>query len=193
MRLCTFLQNLNFILNKNLGNSLRISPCICFANLHTRHTRDMEQHHIYIDRAVILHFLYTIQIFAGQNLSNTLLTKIWVGRFDLNLLKFSVGFADKPECICQAKEESSLHYMLDRFLYTAERRTLFSLVKHLIPFFPRMNRKSKLYLLFNGLKIDDPDYNHLNYIIICAVQTYIIHTKRFLHHLLLPLNPTLNW
>ena len=118
----------------------------------------------------------------GPLLSNTLLTRLRVGRSDLNLHKFSIGFSDKPECICHAKEESSLHYMLDCFLYTAERRTLFSLVEHLIPFFPRMNRKSKLYLLFNGLKNDDPDYNHLNYRITCAVQTYIIHTKRFLHH-----------
>ena len=66
----------------------------------------------------------------GPKYSNTLLTRIRVGRSDLNLHKFSDGLIEKPECICHAKEKSTLHFFLDFFLYAAERQTLFDLVEH---------------------------------------------------------------
>ena len=118
----------------------------------------------------------------GPKYSNSLLTRRRVGRSDLNLHKFSIGLTDEPECICHAKSESTMHYFLDCFLYAAERRTLFCLVEHRIPHFIRMNKNSKLNLILNGFKNDDPDYYHLNSTITKAVQTFIIQTKRFLQH-----------
>ena len=67
----------------------------------------------------------------GMKQSNILLTRLRVGRSDLNLHKFSNGFTDTPECMFHAKEESTLQYFLECFIYTAERRTMFSLVEHL--------------------------------------------------------------
>ena len=115
----------------------------------------------------------------GSKTGNTLLTRIRVGRSDLNLHKFTIGQEEKPECICHAKEESSKHYFLDCFLYTAERQTLFNLVEHYIPKFSKMTKTAKFELLINGIKPDDPDFNYLNTILTIAVQNFIIKTKRF--------------
>ena len=71
----------------------------------------------------------------GSKLKNCLLTRLRVGRSDLNLHKFTIGQVDKPECICHSKEESTKHYFLDCFLYTSERQTLFPLVEHYILYF----------------------------------------------------------
>ena len=118
----------------------------------------------------------------GPKYSNTLLTRIRVGRSDLNLHKFSVGLVDKPDCICHAKQESTSHYFLDCFLYAAERQTLFDLVEHYKPNFSRLKRNAKVELLLNGINVNDKDYNHLNTILTNAVQTFIIQTKRFLQN-----------
>ena len=69
--------------------------------------------------------------------------------------------------------------MLDCFLYTAERQTLFDTVEHFIPKFARMTKNSKYDLLTTGIRNNDPDYNQLNYKITIAVQKYILQTKRF--------------
>ena len=53
----------------------------------------------------------------GMKQSNILLTRLRVGRSDLNLHKFSIGLTDTPECMCHAKEESTLHYFLECFIY----------------------------------------------------------------------------
>ena len=37
----------------------------------------------------------------GSKLGNTLLTRLRVGRSDLNLHKFTIGQVDKPECLCR--------------------------------------------------------------------------------------------
>ena len=58
---------------------------------------------------------------CGTKIGNCLITRIRVGRSDLNLHKFTIGQADKPECLCHFKEESPKHFFLDCFLYTAER------------------------------------------------------------------------
>ena len=70
--------------------------------------------------------------------------------------------------------------MIDCFLYTVERQTLFGLVEHYIPKFTTFTKKRKYELLISGLKIDNPDYYDLNRNITFAVQNYIIQTKRFL-------------
>ena len=60
----------------------------------------------------------------GSKLGNTLLTKIRVGRSDLNQHKFTIGLSDSSECLCHYKVESPEHYFLDCFLYLRERQTL---------------------------------------------------------------------
>ena len=83
-----------------------------------------------------------------------------------------------------------MHYILDCFIYTVERQTLFSLVEHYVPKFPNMNRNCKYELLISGLKINDPDYFDLNKKISIAVQDYINQTKRFMQHLIFSFPPT---
>ena len=61
----------------------------------------------------------------GNKWSNSLLTRIRVGRSDLKQHKFTIGLVDSPECDCHFREESPAHFFLDCFLYTSERRTLF--------------------------------------------------------------------
>ena len=116
----------------------------------------------------------------GPKISNTLITRFRVGRTYLNLHRYTIGHVDTPDCLCHAKQESSMHYFLDCFLYTAERQALFGLVEHYVPKFSKMSKYAKLNLLLNGIKPLDPEYNHLNTIITNAVQTFIIQTKRFL-------------
>ena len=115
----------------------------------------------------------------GSKHSNSLLTRLRVGRSSLNLHRFTIGQEEKPECICHAKEESAKHYLLDCFLYSAERQILYKLVEHYIPKFPKMTKAAKFELLLYGIKSDDPDYNYLNTKITIAVQNFIIKTKRF--------------
>ena len=57
----------------------------------------------------------------GPKYSNSLLTRFRVGKTELNLHKFSTGQTDNVECMCHAIE-TPIHYMLDCFLYTVERR-----------------------------------------------------------------------
>ena len=116
----------------------------------------------------------------GSKLGNSLITRIRVGRSYLNLHKFTIGLAEKPDCDCHAKQESSSHFILDCFLYTAERQNLYNLVEHYIPNFPRMTKTAKLNLLLSGFHTDNPEYNHTNTIITIAVQNFIIKTKRFI-------------
>ena len=63
----------------------------------------------------------------GSKIGNKLLTKIRVGRSDLNQHKHVIGLSDTPECLCHFRQESPLHYFIDCFLYLPERQTLFSL------------------------------------------------------------------
>ena len=69
----------------------------------------------------------------GTKLSNTLLTKIRVGRSDLKQHRFTIGLSDSPSCLCHHREESPLHYFLDCFLYLPERQTLFEGIERYIP------------------------------------------------------------
>ena len=115
----------------------------------------------------------------GNKTSNTLLTRIRVGRSMLNQHRYSIGFAESPECICHHREESPQHYFLDCFLYLQERQTLFDLIEHYVPKFTRLNKREKLDILIMGLNIDDSEYLHVNTILTKAVQTFITNTKRF--------------
>ena len=71
----------------------------------------------------------------GSKIGNKLLTKIRVGRSDLNQHKHVIGLSDTPECLCHFRQESPLHYFIDCFLYLPERQTLFSLIEHNLQIF----------------------------------------------------------
>ena len=117
--------------------------------------------------------------YKGSKVGNCLLTRIRVGRSDLNLHKFMIGQLDNPECLCHFREESSKHYILDCFLYTAERQNLFTLVEYFIPTFSRLSKSDKFNILLYGLNTDNSDYDYLNMKITIALQNFIITTKRF--------------
>ena len=115
----------------------------------------------------------------GSKISNSLLTKIRVGRSNLNQHKFTIGLADSPECLCHFREESPSHFFLDCFLYLPERQTLFDLVEHYIPKFKNLTKSRKLDIIMRGIDIENKDFIHLNTTLTIAVQNFIMHTKRF--------------
>ena len=117
----------------------------------------------------------------GSKIGNCLLTRLRLERSDLNLHKFNIGQIDNPECSCHAKNESSLHYLMDCFLYTGERQTLFNLVEYYIPHFKTMCKNKKYEVLVMGIDPENPEFVHTNTILSIAVQKFIFETKRFPH------------
>ena len=115
----------------------------------------------------------------GQKLGNCLLTKIRVGRSDLNQHRFVVGLSESPSCLCHFDNENPEHYFLDCFLYFSERRILFDLIEHYIPNFQRLTKKQKLNIILRGVDIENPEVLSTNITLTKAVQKYIIFSKRF--------------
>ena len=115
----------------------------------------------------------------GRKEANSLLTRIRIGRSDLNQHKFTIGLVNSPECLCHFKEESSKHYFLDCFLYTQERQQLFSLIGHYIPKFEKMNKTEKMNIIIFGLNIKNEEYTYLNTVVTKSIQNFILRTKRF--------------
>ena len=115
----------------------------------------------------------------GSKYGNTLLTRIRLLRSDLNLHRFSIGQSDSAECTCQAKRESSQHYLIDCSNYTAERQTLFDRVEHFIPTFKNLTKSMKYEILVMGINPRDHEYISTNTAISIAVQNFIFQTKRF--------------
>ena len=115
----------------------------------------------------------------GNKCSNSLLTKIRVGRSDLNQHRFTVGLVDSPQCDCQFKEESPSHFFLDCFLYMLERQDLFGLFEHYIPKFTTFTKSKKLDIILHGFEIQNNDFIALNTTLTIAVQKFITNTKRF--------------
>ena len=112
-------------------------------------------------------------------MGNKLITRIRVGRSNLNQHKFTIGLSESPECMCHYKTESPEHYFLDCFLYLPERRILFDLIEHYVPFFNTLNKKKKLDLILRGVKLEQGQFLSTNITLTKAVQTFIISTKRF--------------
>ena len=52
--------------------------------------------------------------------------------------------------------------MIDCFLYSNERQTLFDLVEQLYPKFQRLSKIRKYKASVMGLNTDNPDYNYMN-------------------------------
>ena len=115
----------------------------------------------------------------GSKLGNTLLSRIRLERSDLNLHKFTIGQSESPECLCHSKQESSQHYLIDCFLYSSERQTLFDRVEHFIPNFTSFSKSTKYDILVKGIKPNDPYYNSTHTTLALAVQNFIFKTKRF--------------
>ena len=115
----------------------------------------------------------------GNKFSNSLLTRIRVGRSYLNQHKFLIGHTDSPQCLCHYREESPSHYFLDCFLYTPERQALFGLIEHYIPKFLNFSKQKKLEIILRGVNIDNDDFISTNISITIAVQNFILQTKRF--------------
>ena len=115
----------------------------------------------------------------GSKIGNTLLTRIRLERSELNLHTFSIGQSESAECCCHFKNESSLHYLIDCFLYTSERQILFDWVEHYIPKFKSLGKSHKYDILVKGINIDDPDFHYTNTSLSIAVQNFIFKTKRF--------------
>ena len=115
----------------------------------------------------------------GKKESNSLLTKIRVGRSDLNQHKFTISLSDSPQCLCHHREESPLHYFIDCFLYLPERQILFDKIGHYIPNFSKFTKQRKLEVILKGFNIENTDYLHLNTTLTIVVQNFILQTKRF--------------
>ena len=115
----------------------------------------------------------------GNKFSNSLLTKIRVGRSDLNQHKFTIGLSETPQCLCHYREESPLHYFIDCFLYLPERQTLFEKIEHYFPNFPNLPKHKKLDIILKGFHIDYPDLLPLNTTLTITVQNFILQTNRF--------------
>ena len=111
--------------------------------------------------------------------SNSLLTRIRVGRSYLNQHTFSIGHADSPECLCHHREETPLHYFLECFLYSQERQALFGLIEHYIPNLSSFTKQKKLDIILRGVNIDNDDFLSTNISLTIAVQNFILLTKRF--------------
>ena len=109
------------------------------------------------------------------------MTRIRVGRSDLNEHKFTIGLIDSPECMCHFKSESAEHYFLDCFLYSPERQILFRLIEHYVPFFKNLSKKKKLELILNGVNKNDDIFLPTNTTIMKATQHFIINSKRFVN------------
>ena len=114
----------------------------------------------------------------GSKLSNTLLTRIRLGRSDLNAHKFSIGATDNPHCVCLSVE-SSAHYTTECTLYTSQRQTMYGLFDQYIPHFQNMTNKKKHEIILQGYKPETEDYLHTNTKLTFAVQKFILDSKRF--------------
>ena len=107
------------------------------------------------------------------------MTRFRTGRTNLSLDRFTIRLSDDPSCLCHEKYETSEHYIMDCFIYGAERQNLFNLVEYLIPKFSKLKRKQKFEILTRGIDIDNPEFFTTNIRISLAVQTFIMKTKRF--------------
>ena len=115
----------------------------------------------------------------GNKISNSLLTKIRVGRSDLRQHKFTIGLVDSPQCDCFFREESPSHFFLDFFLYLPEPQVLFDLFEHYIPKFTSFTKQKKLDIILKGIHPENEEFLRTNTTLTIAVQNFITHTKRF--------------
>ena len=122
--------------------------------------------------AKIKHYAY------GSKLGNKLWTRLRLGRSYLNSHGYAIGKVPSPSCQCHFKNETVQHYLLDCFLYTNERQSLFTEVNQYVSNFYTMTKTNKTELLLSGLP--DNDQFEINRNVAKLVQLFILQTKRFL-------------
>ena len=121
---------------------------------------------------------------CGSKIGNSLLTRLRVGRSDLNLHKFTLNLTDTDLCSnCLTSNfltrESVTHYLQDCNYYSEERRTLFDTVSQHIPNFTSFNKNKKEQILLYGINLHSDIFDVRNFKIAFAVQNFIIKSKRF--------------
>ena len=80
--------------------------------------------------------------------------------------------------MCHFKNETTIHYFLDCFLYTVERQSMFDQVSQLVTNFDRLSKTKKLDILLSGIPNNEEFDTNIK--IAKIVQTFILDTKRFL-------------
>ena len=115
----------------------------------------------------------------GSKNGNILMTRIRLGRSELNMHKFLIGQSESSECSCHFKNESSQHYFIDCFLYSSERQTLFNQVEQFIPKFKSLSKYKQHEIIINGINTNDPQFHYTNTSLSIAVQKFIFKSKRF--------------
>ena len=114
----------------------------------------------------------------GSKRRNALHTQLRVGRSFLNAHGFAINLVDSDLCLC-SRPESVSHFLNGCFLYTEERRLLYSSMEQLVPKFGNLSDKMKTEILLHGINIDSEEFDTRNSKIIYLVQDYIFKTKRF--------------
>ena len=125
-----------YIPYKNLGSKFKTSFFPHTALLWNNQPKNVQCKHVFEFKEITSNEMKPPKFkhFArGNKFSNSLLTKIRVGRSDLNQHKFTIGLVESPQCLCHFREESPSHFFLDCFLYLLERQTLFDLIEHYNP------------------------------------------------------------
>ena len=89
----------------------------------------------------------------GCKLGNVLHTRLRLGRSYLNSHCFEINLSDSDLCLCY-RRESVQHYFTECFLYTLERRFLFSIVEKYVPNFVNFSDKKKTNILLHGINLD---------------------------------------
>ena len=75
---------------------------------------------------------------------------------------------DSPYCLCHYNNETSMHSVLDCFLYTIGRQQLYDQVSQVVPEFNQMSKTIKLEILLFGFP--DNDCFDLNIKLVKTVQ-----------------------
>ena len=118
----------------------------------------------------------------GDKRSCSLLTKIRVGRSDLNVHRFTVGMCDTEKCRCTSNvKETPIHFITQCQLYTEQRQILYNKITSFIPNFHNLSPKRQYEILVIGYEINNPQLTHINTKIMIATQQFIHMSKRFIN------------
>jgi len=120
--------------------------------------------------------LYSI----GSKFGNSIHTQLRMGRSQLNDHLFSMRLTNSTGCLCREPVESTEHFLLDCFLYDAERQELFNSISGgtLLKKIDKYNRHDLVNALLFGEMIHDSDRYEHNKLLFKNVQSFLIKTKR---------------
>ena len=120
--------------------------------------------------------LYSI----GSKFGNSIHTQLRMGKSQLNDHLFSMRLTNSTGCLCREPVESTEHFLLDCFLYDAERQELFNSISGgtLLKKIDKYNRHDLVNALLFGEMIHDSDRYEHNKLLFKNVQSFLIKTKR---------------